>query len=476
MTRLLGARVLLAAATASFAAAYAALSVLRHLAFETGRFDLGNMTQVVWSTAHGDALGATSLSGQQFVRLGAHFDPILALFAPLWWLWPSPTMLLVVQAAVVAAGGLPVFWLARKHLHSEGAALGFALAYLLSPVLGWMTLSEFHPVALATPLLLFAFWYLDEERMLPFALFALLAVATKEHVGLAVAGMGAWHAISRRRPWPGIAVTVAGVAVSALAVGVVIPEFSPHGSSSFYGRYEEVGGSPTGVLRTVVTDPGAVLGALAERRDAVYLLQLALPLAGLFALAPVALLSALPELALNLLSETRTQTSIHYHYSATALPALVAAAVLGAARVARGRAAVAARAGLLAVTLALAASYLLGPLPFWGAFPRGETLGREKVIVSEHDDVAARAVALVPAGVVVSASNSLGAHLSARRRFLSFPRLLDAEWAAVDETNPGYLDRIAPVPYARAIARLRRDGRWKLVFEQDGVLVFRRRS
>ena len=35
--------------------------------------------------------------------------------------------------------------------------------------------------------------------------------------------------------------------------------------------------------------------------------------------------SALPELALNLLSSTRTQTSIHFHYTAGAIPGLVAA-------------------------------------------------------------------------------------------------------------------------------------------------------
>ena len=43
-----------------------------------------------------------------------------------------------------------------------------------------------------------------------------------------------------------------------------------------------------------------------------------------------------------------------------------------------------------------------------------------------------------PAHAVVSATNSLGAHLSARRRVLSFPYLQDATWIAADETAPGY--------------------------------------
>src|SRR5207245_337596 len=108
---------------------------LRHDAYATGRFDLGNMVQAVWSTAHGHPLRMTDLHGDQISRLAAHVDPILVLFAPLWWLWPSPQLLLVVQALVVAFGAVPVFLLARKHLGSARAGLGFAIAYLLYPAL-----------------------------------------------------------------------------------------------------------------------------------------------------------------------------------------------------------------------------------------------------------------------------------------------------------------------------------------------------
>ena len=76
------------------------------------------MTQAVWATAHGHFLEVTNLAGQQTSRLGSHFDPILAALAPLWLAWPSPDMLVTVQAIAVALGALPVFWLARKHLGS----------------------------------------------------------------------------------------------------------------------------------------------------------------------------------------------------------------------------------------------------------------------------------------------------------------------------------------------------------------------
>ena len=82
---------------------------------------------------------------------------------------------------------------------------------------------------------------------------------------------------------------------------------------------------------------------------------------------------------------------------------------------------------------------------------------------------------LIPSGAVVSTTNSLGAKLSARRRVLSFPTIQDATWIAADETRPGYLDQGDKFgPTAARLALLRRDPAWRLVFEQDGVLVFRR--
>ena len=194
---------------------FSALSILRHRAFSTGRFDLGNMVQAVWSTAHGHPLQITSLRGDQISRLGAHFDPVLAAFAPLWLVWPSPDLLLVGQAIAVALGALPVYWLARKHLGSERAALGFALAYLIYPPTQWLTLNEFHPVALACPLLLFAFWYLDEDRLVPFAVFGLLAATTKEEIAFVVAGLGLWYAFAHRRRLEGAAIFATGVARGA---------------------------------------------------------------------------------------------------------------------------------------------------------------------------------------------------------------------------------------------------------------------
>jgi uncharacterized membrane protein len=469
VTRIRAAPTVLAAA-AAFAAGYAALSVLRQKAFATGRFDLGNMVQAVWSTAHGHPLQMTNLYGTQISRLAAHVDPILVVFAPLWWIWPSPDLLLVTQALVVATGAWPVFLLARKHLGSARAGLGFALAYLIYPATGWLTLNEFHPVALATPFLLFAFWYLDNDRLLGFALFAIAAALCKEEIGLVVAGFGAWYALERRRWLDGGVIAALGLAWSVIAIAVVIPHYHAGAESDFYGRYSEVGGSAAGIVKTAFTHPGRITHAAFTLRHLHYLIDLVAPLAGLCLLAPLVLVAAVPELVLNALSATPTQTSIHFHYTAGLIPPLVIAAILGARRLARWALPVAA----VAVLATLVANYRLGPMPGWRHVPGGSHFQATAAHVTRHDQITAQALALIPKNAVVSATNTLGAHLSARRRVLSFPFVQDAQWIAADETQPAYADRYAPLPMAIALSALRSNPDWRLVFEQDGVLVFHR--
>src|SRR5207237_1111616 len=195
-------------------------------------------------------------------------------------LCPSTVMLLTEQTVAIALAALPVFLIARKHLGSPRAALGFSLAYLLYPPVQWLTLNEFHPVALACPLLLYAFWYLDEDRLVPFAVFAVLAAASKEEVGLVIAGMGLWYALAHGRRAAGGAIALLGAAASVIAIEVVVPHFNG-AASNFYSRYTDVGGSPGGVVKTLFTHPLRVLKTAFDGRGLHYLGQLLVPLGGL---------------------------------------------------------------------------------------------------------------------------------------------------------------------------------------------------
>jgi uncharacterized membrane protein len=443
------------------------------LDFRLGRFDLGNMVQAVWSTTQGRPLEYTHGStGEQVVRLAAHVDPFLVLLAPLWLVWPSPLALAFAQIAVTSLGALPVFWLGRRHLGSERIAGLLALGYLAYPWTATSAIGAIHPVTFAIPLLLFCVWFLDTDRLVPFAVCAILAMSTGELMGLPVLGLGVWYAIARGRRRQGSLIALAGAAWTFVAVYFVVRHFAGE-SSMYYGFYDEIGGSPQGVVRMLFTDPGAVLGALVESHDIVYLVWLGLPLLFLFVLAPGLALVGLPQLLANALSDFRSMSDPRYHSVAAIAPFLIAATVLAVSRVRPGRRVLAA-AGVLVTSASLA--LVVGPWPrAVGATPLG---GRASL--SESKIEALRdALALVPDGAPVTSSNEVGAHLSARRQVYSVPVLGDAEWVIVDLDEPWVTRLDSPIltnhpEVVLAFAeRLDRDPGWSRVFERDGVLVFR---
>ena len=441
--------------------------------FRVGRFDLGNMVQAVWSTADGHPLDVTNGTGEQMVRLGAHVDPFLVLLAPAWMVWPSPLVLGLAQIAAVSLGALPVFWLGRRHLGSERAAGLLALGYLAYPWLAVTAAASIHPVTFAIPLLLFGVWFLDSDRIGPFAVCAVLAMTTGELIGITVAALGVWYALARGRRLAGSIVAVAGITWSFVAVSIVVPAFRD-GNSVFYGFYKDVGGSPAGVVKTAFTDPGAILAALGQAQDLSYVLWLGVPLLFLFVLSPALAAVALPQLLANGLSDFRLMSDPRYHGIAAIVPFLVAATVFGVTRLRVSRR-VPAAAAVLVTSAVLALT--VGPWPrALGQKPLG---GRDNVPVVR---VAALtdAVALVPSDVPVSASNTAGAHLSARRYVYSVPILGRATWAVVDRDDPWVVTSDSPILtnhpelVRRFAERLAADPEWSKVFDRAGVVVFRK--
>src|ERR1700730_17895506 len=128
--------------------------------------------------------------------------------------------------------------------------------------------------------------------------------------------------------WPGVALASVGLAWTALAA--VIIRYYSGGVFPFDVRYGATVGAGLGASLAALVRP-AVLG---------YLATLFLSGGWLGVLSPLALLPALPSLALNVLSNSPWMASGKAHYSGLILPfiAIGAAAGLGAVR---GRPAVA---------------------------------------------------------------------------------------------------------------------------------------
>jgi uncharacterized membrane protein len=456
----------------AFAVLTAVTVVQRHQDYRTYRNDMGNMVQVVDNTAHGRILQMTSGDGRQISRLASHVDPILALFALPWLVWPDPAMLLVAQAVLVALAAWPVFLLGRRALGDTAAAALCAAAALLYPPLQFAALDEFHPVTLVIPLLLFAFVFLEEDRRWLAVPFLVLAALCKEEIPLVIALMGLYFALRKRTLWP-LLITVAAGLYFLLAVGVVIPHFNGGSSSHFLGRYSGGEESMRSLATGLLTHPWRAVTTLLAPSGLAYLVKLLWPFGFTSLASPLTFLISLPELLINLLSGKSQQHSIAYHYVAAEAPFVIAAMVLGLRRISGWLAEVSRKtrrggprrlARVLAgavVAVALVATLTAGPLsgarPGWGL-----------ALTPEHRAVVSEALGKVPPDASVSADNALAAQLSERERITTFPVIGGVEYVVLDSQG-----RYGPWR-AKALKKLRADPAYELVFLREGVLVFRR--
>lgn len=311
-------------------------ALTRYETFRSDAFDLGNMSQAVWNTIHGHAFRFTNRGLDWFgppTRLGVHVEPILLLISVFYLIHAEASTLIILQSIALALGALPLFLLALRRLPGHPLlAMSFAAAYLASALLLGEALWDFHPVALATPLILTALWALDTRRTVVFVLCAVLAALTKEDVALSLALLGLLLMRRRDRRVLGVATLVLSLAWVALCFGVILPHYNQgvSGGNNFWYRYSWLGDSASNALSNILHDPALPFTVFLDPARRGYLTLLALTGGGVALLSPLLLVCSLPDLAVNLLSVHSEQYSGFFQYNSVIIPYIFVGSVIGA--------------------------------------------------------------------------------------------------------------------------------------------------
>jgi uncharacterized membrane protein len=397
-------------------AAYAAVSISRHVALRTGGYDLGLFEQAVRGYA---GLGApyAELKGPHFNLLGDHFHPILATLAPAYRLWPTPVTLLVAQAALLAVSAVPVTRVAMERLRPRaGLAIGtaYGLSWGLQSAVGF----DFHEICFAVPMLAFAGERLLREEWGPAVAWTLPLVLVKEDLPLTVAAVGGYLVLRGRRAL-GVAVVAFAVAAGLVIVAAIIPALNP---THTYGYSESL------------TGPGE--GVPTKLRTLVWLLA---PTAFLAVRSPLILL-ALPTLAWRFVGSSPAYWGTGFHYSAVLMPIVFLAFVDALASLRPGRVRTLAVAAAVTVALVLGAGLPLADLVRPATWRIDPAVAQVRSVLD-----------LIPSGASVAASNRLAPQLTADQTVFLFPtyprRGRLTEWVVTTE------DDVSPLSAADIAAR-----------------------
>jgi len=480
---------------ACYAVFFSAAALIRYRSFSFHDMDLAVINQNFYNASRGifvsPELGVPALfSGHKWFII----FPLL----PLYLLFPGPPLLLILQSLALALGAWAVFLLARD-LVDPLSGLMLSACYLIYPALNFVNLFEFHPIAFATPLLLFAFYFYHRKRWGWFVLCVFLSLSVREDVAISVFALGFYAGLKairdkektgwKRWRW-GLVPLVSSVAWFYICVNVipgivraVSPVASPEMVESFFGW---LGNTPGEILKTVITRPGMVISGVFIPPKIRYVWQLLAPVALLPVLSPSGLVMFLVSLTEGLLSERFTHFSIRYQYSSIITPMVFAAAALGLRNLTKWRPMRGAGRypGVAAFIIALLAARSFGPLFI---LPAQIPLWR----VTEEDVARQSMVNLIPPGAPVAATFEFTPKLSNRPQRFFFYHLYASsrrpDWAAhvpVMQERADYLlvdfnDWLTFYDFYtpggdQSVYSFLREGNWELAATVNSLALFQR--
>ena len=367
--------------------AYAALSLFRLLQLSPTSWDLGIYTEYVKQYANLKA-PVVDIRAAGFNLLGDHFQPIVALIAPFFRVFPSAATLLVAQALLAALSVFAVSQVAREKL-GTGPGRAIAIAYGFAWGLQQMVEFDFHEIAFAVPLLAFSLSAVVRGRIKAAVWWALPLVFVKEDQGFTVAAIGLYlifaglrtkmpdlpdsdgcepdsdgyepdsdgcepgsdgyeplvspdalgarydrdalaasaDSYGQSRVRAGQFLLIWGFAWSFLAIGVIIPHFNP---AHHYDYWSDGGVLAPGGHLSVTGLVKQLFHAWPDKLQTIVMLLL--PTAFIALRSPLALI-AVPSMLLRFLSTNSSFWGTFWHYNATVMPILFVAAIAALARI-----------------------------------------------------------------------------------------------------------------------------------------------
>ena len=422
------------------------MSLIKHSHYETFG-DLGIFNQGIWQYSQFKwPIISFHINGP---FLGDHFHPILASLAPLYWLWPSEKVLLVIQPFIILSALIPLFLISYRLTKSIFFSLSIMIGYSFYIPLQYTIFYDFHEIVFLPPLFAWVYWFFINNKKLLVTLFLIACLLVKEDVGFFVAAFGLYLFLFIK-DWRrfGLIWVIGGIGYSLAVIGLVIPALS----MAAY-RYSSLS------LSLPILDD--------IKRETIR--RTFYPFGFLPLLSPLALiLSAEQFLERFANASYPVAWTIGYHYSApmaiiVALGAITTAAYCGKRKI------FLILFGLLIITLT-----------------RIDQINRSAVLLVKRQIFWARAdwmdgvdeaLALVPPNVSVSSQNNLISHVSGRKEVYTLTDMDKAQYLLLD-FHPGqsaynFLGQKEWDKVEKEVKEGIRSGKYEIVYNKGEVFLLR---
>lgn len=298
------------------------VGVNRYRSYQSPNFDFGIFAQIFANIKKTGLPLVTSERNVLISHFNVHLSPIFYLIMPIYLVFSSPITLQVMQALILASGIIPVWLLCRKLDLSGKATMLISLIYMFFPLITNGTFYDFHENCFLLPLLLWTFYFLEDRKIIPMAVFALLTLLVKEDAAIYILIFGLYLVFVPKKRIIGASLIVASLIYFFIAIYIINTYGLGIMSDSRFGNliYEADDGL-IGVIKTVLVNPGYALTQVFNNSESFsfsklfYFIIIILPLGALpLATKKPSRLILLMPILINLISGYNYQTDITFQY------------------------------------------------------------------------------------------------------------------------------------------------------------------
>ena len=168
------------------ALAYSCLSIVRHMHFQSGAFDLGIFDQTLWQYAH--FLFPYSTIKEKFI-LGDHLNLTLPLLAPLYWIWDDVRVILLFQACWITFSTIGIYWYLQERTFTKLQSALLSYLYIFFYGIQFAVFFDFHPIVLGVGLMAWLLYFWESKKWKLFWLSIFFLLLTQENTGIGLFGL-----------------------------------------------------------------------------------------------------------------------------------------------------------------------------------------------------------------------------------------------------------------------------------------------
>lgn len=442
-------------------------------------FDLAIADQGIWLLSKIQKAFVTTRGLHIF---GDHTPYIYLFLAPLYWIWEDIRFLLIFHSLFLSAGAIFIYLISRNFLLDYFFALAFSLLYLIYIPLNFLNLELMFSDAFASTLLLAAFYFLQKNK-LGLAFFAMaLTLFCKEDFAIIVSALSVYAFFFKNKKF-GIIMLFISIAWFVFNLLILLPYFNGYGYFRHlygYAVFGRLGNSANEVITNLFSDPQLFLSVALTKENYTYLFKLLSPLLFLPFFGIEVFLVATATIFVNLIGAYYYTHFIEYHYTATIIPFIFIAAIVGFKRIVGGN-------NYLKIILLL--TLFISTIYSYRQFGPERNISGIKALIgnldqmfsySEKEKEVYKMISSIPKDSSISVSYDFLPHFSHRKTCYIFPVPFKAHYWGINGENlpaelPNYLFLDKQLTNEEGLSLIPED-RYTRIFEGLRVIIYKIRD